>query len=302
MTKVAVTASVALSLLAAVPARAAFDLQGPTPRAVALGGAASAIIDDASAIFYNPAGIAGLAQSEIGFANNRIGNFDFLQHNLGWGATHLGRFGNLAGAVRYFRTESAGGEKLSTELTVSLAHGVMLMEDVHSSLAFGWAANFYSLDFGTSAGSYIPGTGSYEGGFDLGSDATVGFDVGVRASLESRTFVSAVLRNLNRPTLGETDKVELLETLVLGAAYEPYPDVLTTAEVEMRSGEAPTTVRAGMEYHIIEPLTLRAGVGSNPAHFSGGFKLQVAGFWLDYAYGDHPILPASHHFGVGVQF
>ena len=297
------TATVAISVLAASPAAAVFELQGPTPRGVALGGATSAIIDDASAIYYNPAGLASVRGTEFGFAHNRIGNFDFLQHNLAWGATELGSFGNLGGSVRVFTTESGDGDKLSTELSVSIAHGVMLMRDVHSSLAFGWAMHYHQLDFGASAGTYVPGTDTYVNGIDdLGSDGTVAFDVGVRASLESRVFASAVLRNLNRPHLGTTDRVELLESLALGAAYEPYPQVLTTAEVEVRSGEMPSILRAGVEYQVAQPFTIRLGVGSDPARFSGGFRVDVSHFALDYAFGDHPILPASHHIGVGVQF
>ncbi len=298
----AVFALLAGTVVATQPAHAVFELQGPTPRAMAIGGAGSALIDDASALYYNPAGLAALSSTNAAFSHNRIGNFDFLQHSLAYVGFSLGRLGSAATGVRTFATRSSEGERLASEFTISIAHGITIMEDVHSSLAVGWAAHLHQLDFGTSAGTYVPATESYVGGIDLGSASAVGFDVGVRANLEGRTFLSAVLRNLNRPTLGETDRVQLLEALTLGAAYEPYPDVITTGEVELRSGEAPSMLRAGMEYRIVEMLTLRVGVGSEPARFSGGARVAFGNFAFDYAFGDHPILPASHYLGVGVEF
>jgi len=301
-TAVALVIVATVATVAAGPARAAFDLEGPTPRAIAVGDAASALITDASALYYNPAALVELATPQVAFSHNRIGNFDFLSHNLAYGGISTGRFGGLAAGVRVFSTESGAGDNLSTELTVSVGQGITVLEDVHSSLAIGWTAHFHQLDFGTSAGTYVPATESYVGGIDLGSGATIGVDVGVRALLESRTALSAVLRNVNRPSLGDTDSVQLLEELVLGATYEPYPDVITTGEVEVASGEEPARLRAGVEYRIADPLTLRVGVGSEPARFSGGARIGFGHFVLDYAFGDHPILPASHFIGVGVEF
>lgn len=269
---------------------------------MAIGGAASALLDDASALYYNPAGLASLSSTNAAFSHNRIGNFDFLSHSLAYAGFPMGKFGSAAAGVRTFMTKSSQGERLSNEFTLSIAHGFTVMEDVHSSLAVGWAAHMHQLGFGTSAGTYVPATDSYVDRIDLGSASAVGFDVGVRANLEGRTFLSAVLRNLNRPTLGDTDRIQLLEALTLGAAYQPYPDVVTTGEVELRSGEAPSLLRAGMEYRIVEMLTLRVGVGSEPARFSGGARIAFGNFVFDYTFGDHPILPSSHYLGVGVEF
>ena len=55
-----------LACLVASPGKAGISTQVPIgPRAIALGGAYSALADDASAIFWNPAGLAGIGHQEI---------------------------------------------------------------------------------------------------------------------------------------------------------------------------------------------------------------------------------------------
>ena len=294
----------ALIASAVSPAHAAvFSLNGPSPQAVALGGSGVAVATDGTALWYNPAGLASVDTYQFGLSQNRMGNFSFLNYNLAHAAMDLGRWGSAAVALRTFSTQAAGsGEKLSTETTLSLAHGFTLLEDTHSRLDLGWTAHFYSLQFGTTAGTYAGEDAGYVGGIDLGSATAVGIDVGVRASLEDRTTVAAVLRNANRPSIGETDRVQMLERVLLAGSYAPYPGVLTTAEIELESGSEPARFRTGLEYAPLDELTLRVGTGSDPVNVTGGFLFKFRQLGFEYAFGSHPILPASHIFGLRAAF
>ena len=73
-----VAAALCLALLCAVPARAAFLDLGAGARATGMGNAFVAVDDDAYAIYYNPAGLALLEQSELAtsYTKNMIGLSD----------------------------------------------------------------------------------------------------------------------------------------------------------------------------------------------------------------------------------
>lgn len=65
-------AALALLLASAVPARAAFDDMGFGPRDAAMGGAFTAVHDDAAALAYNPASIGQLPAPQVAGAYRRL--------------------------------------------------------------------------------------------------------------------------------------------------------------------------------------------------------------------------------------
>ena len=299
--------AIAMGALAiTTPTRAAFDGIGPTARGAALGGCATALARDASGLYHNPALLTEAGEAiDVGFVHNRIGNLDFLSYNLAYVGTQIGDNLGVAAGLRSFGTDAPTGGRLSTEQTLSIAAGYTVMEDVHSNLSLGVTLHWLHMNLGTSAGTWSGGTGDdgeYVGGVELGSGSTFGIDIGIAAQLERRTTVAALLRNANRPSLGDRERVTLPETLVLAGAYEPYSRVVTTFEAEMESGRDPARFRAGLEYQPSDILVLRAGTGSNPVRMSAGFGLYVNRFTIDYAYGSHSVLPGNHIFGMGVEF
>ncbi len=287
-----IIAALAVALLlmpVAAGASGVFDNLILTPRARALGGAFVALSNDETAVFTNPAGLA--EQSTIGVYGSYVDLFGYPFFDLGSVSavvpTSYGTFG-IGGRV--FKVEYNDVE-LETEYTMSVSHGFSLMEDIHSSLAFGYTANLYGLSFDADSVS----------GEDLGSANAVGFDVGVLGTLRGRTRFGVFMKNINNPKLGETDVEDLPQWFTAGVAYSPYGGVQTSLELQKQDDE---DLRAcfGVESEVTDFLTVRAGLQNNPNRLSAGFGARWQMVRVDYSYTSHATLPGSHHFGLGVAF
>lgn len=286
-----IAAVVLASLLVPGVAGAAgvFDNLVLSPRARAMGGAFVALSDDETAVFTNPAALS--MQDEIGIYSSYVDlyGYDFL--TLGAGAVTVPTdYGTFAVGGRYLATEYEGTE-LEKEYSVTVGHGIMLMEDVHSSLAVGYGLNLFGLSFPTES----------IGGMDLGSANTFGLDVGVIGTLRGRTRFGFFAKNINNPKLGNPDAKDLPQWFSAGVAYSPYGGVQTCLELQKQTHE---DIRAsfGLEMEINDYLTLRGGIQNQPNRLSFGFGTGWKMVRLDYSYTSHETLPGSHVYGLGITF
>ena len=282
---------VAVQLALAGAARATiFADQEMSPRARALGGAYAGLSADATGIYYNPAGLADVEMVDLfgsiyqpfGYAFSRVSAYAMAVPTAEWGTI---AFGYNDFRVEYENTT------LSIERAFTFAHGFVLMEDLSSSLAFGYALNLYNLDYPTPSVS----------GIDLGSQSAFGLVVGFIARLHQRTTAGVFAKNLNNPEMGETDSTDLPQRISGGIAYQPYTGVITVAEVEKELGED-VQFHGGMEFRIAEPLCLRFGAQSKPNLFHVGAGLSYRNVKIDVTYTHHPVLDATLHTGLGVSF
>ena len=166
-----------------------------------------------------------------------------------------------------------------------------VMEDISSSLAFGYSLNLYNLDYPTASVT----------GLDLGSATTFGLDLGFRATLHERTTAGFFAKNVNNPQLGDPVASDLPQRLSGGLAYRPYDGVVTAIEIGKALGQD-LQVHGGIECEVAEQLVLRAGGQSNPDLFDVGAGIRVKGFGVDVTYTHHPVLDGTVHTGIGVRF
>jgi len=288
-TIIAVAAVAVLLMPSVASAEGVFDNLVLSPRARAMGGAFVAVSDDETAVFTNPAGLAD--QEVIGVYGSYVDLFGYSYLNLGsFAATMPTPKGTVGLGVRMFSVEHNGVD-LEKEYTISLGHGLMLMKDVHSSLAFGYTANLYGLSFEAESVS----------GDDLGSANAVGFDVGVMGTLRGRTSFGFFMKNINNPKMGDADTEDLPQWFTTGVAYSPYGGVTTSLELQKQDDE---DLRAcfGVESEVTDMITVRAGLQNNPNRVSAGFGAKWQSIRVDYSYTSHATLPGSHHFGLGYTF
>lgn len=282
-------ATVLLLVPCVAGAAGVFDNLILSPRARALGGAFVAISDDETAIFTNPAGLAG--QENMGFYASYVNLFGSPFLDIGSASAVLpsgmGTFG-LGGRVMSVEQD---GIDLTTEYVMTVGQGLMLMEDVHSSLAIGYSASLYGLSYEAPS----------VGGEDLGSANALGFDVGVLGTLRGRTSFGFFMKNLNNPKMGETETEDLPQWFTAGVAYSPYGGVTTSLELQKQDNE---DLRScfGVEAEVTDFLTARAGLQNDPSRVSVGFGARWEMVRVDYSYTSHPVLAGSHHFGAGVAF
>ena len=263
-----------------------FDDYEPSPRARAMGGTFYSTSDDANGIFYNPAGLS-LAENNLAVSYTKLFDNDFQVLNTVAFTMNLpknfGTFGLglLAMDVDYLNVN------LMSEKIYAVAHSFTLLKDVHSSIYFGYAANFYHLCINS-----------------FGNQTSFGLNLGAVAILHQRTRLGFAVSNLNNPKIGEDNQHSLPRKIGMGISYIPYEGVTTSLELKKTLSDrikSETEVHAGTEIEVLKYLILRFGVRNKPSSYSMGARFELFNVYIDYAYNTH-VLDATHHFGVGYKF
>ena len=280
----------AVLLLATLLQAGVFDSRYPSARATGMSDAYVAVANDVWASYYNPAGLAAVTSYQVATAVQRPFNQAFFTDAfLAASAPLPGKFGTVSVAFENYGV-SYKGQSLSSEITATVSHGFYLLKDMHTSLSFGYNLKYYHLSLGESTG-----------GIDLGSAGTFGLDAGLQASLYERTFVGVYVYNLNAPVLGADVKHDLPQRLVIGAAYRPVSNLITSLSFDKTVGFN-MEIHGGLEYLPVHWLALRVGASTEPNRFSAGFGINYNGIHLDYSFNNHPVLPETHKFGLTYEF
>jgi hypothetical protein len=276
---------IALVILSAacINLTAVFNDYEPSPRARALSGAFYSTSDDAFAVFYNPAGLIRSGKNIAMSYTHRYGSdFSILSSvAVSWdlpkkfGTVGLGL---MAHDVDYLDVN------LMSEKTYTLSHGIILMKDIHSEIAFGYSLNLYHLSIS---------------GF--GEQPSFGLNLGAIAVLHQRTRIGFAVNNINNPKLGEDNRHDLPQKMSIGIAYEPYQNITTIFELR-KSVDDDTEIHTGAEVTVFDILALRFGVRNNPASYSAGAGFQIYDIIVDYGFNTHSTLSGTHHIGLGYKF
>ena len=264
----------ALALAEGVGAFSAFK-SGLGARALAMGGAFVAVADDATAVIWNPAGLAQLDDTRISGMSTDL---------FGMGATHqfVGAMTNLAGfavglawersaiSSQAFDAQGNAGQAFTwTESAIigSFATSVMDMGLV------GVNVKYYMADSGL-------GVAASGFGFDLGLLFALGdmFTIGVNASDIGGSTVTWDTGTEN--TVSALYKAGLAMKLVEGALVM----ALDMDFNEAGMGDA----HIGIEFKVIDELALRGGMvlmdEFQSYYFTVGAGINVAGLYVDAAY------------------
>jgi hypothetical protein len=256
-----------------------------------MGGSGVAVANDVWASYYNPAGLAQLDRISVGTSYLRLFNVSFLSNFFGAVNYPLpGKYGSASFNFQYFGVNYKD-ENLSGEYTLSFSHGFYLLKDIHSSLSFGYSLKAYHWSLGESL----------EWG-DLGSATTLGIDVGLLASIYTRTFLGVYLLNINNPQIGAYSQHDLPQRVVVGLSYQPYDGVTTSLDFNRTIGRGEMQLWGGAEFNIFSSLDLRFGATTNPNRLSAGLGLYIAQFRVDYALLTHSELGETHQFGFIIEF
>jgi len=192
------------------------------------------------------------------------------------------KFGRIGFGLLSLDSEYLGVTLLS-EKNYVVSHGITLLHDIHSSLDFGYSLNMYHLKIDS-----------------FGSQSALGINVGLLATLHQRTRIGFTVYNLNNPAVGINNEHDLPQRMAMGISYEPYAEVITNFELK-KSIDGNTEIHAGSEVKVLDMLTLRLGLKTNPKSFSTGLRFDMYNILIDYAVNTHTI-GLTHHFGIGYKF
>lgn len=289
---------------------------GQGARAEGMGGAFSAIADEARAVYWNPAGLAQVTRKQIAFdhlefiekikTESLAGAYpvNALNGTLGVGITYV----NMGSIDRLDQNgNSVSGETKVDASAATLSWG----QAIGDRLALGAGVKSINQNLAGEKGSGFAA--------DLG---TIFFLIPDKLSL------GASILNLGPQLKTGTRNEDLPRTLQGGAALYVVPEQLTFSADVSKERDTSASLHLGAEYTYMKMFILRAGY-QDTKESKGGLSAGAGFVWkphsenankfspsksesfegdqaielrIDYAYVDYGDFDATHRFGVQIAF
>ncbi|MCE2415502.1 hypothetical protein J4G07_16045 [Candidatus Poribacteria bacterium] len=273
---------------------------GAGARSIGMGGAFTAIADDATATVWNPAGLGSAADLSLNFSTQQLDldrshNFIALTKalgsagSIGLAVTNAG----VSGIQQYDANERYGGTFDYSANAYSLSYGIGF-----GNFGIGLTGRMLADNFGAEGVESQSGFGGVDVGLmghalhiDVGEEKVPTFHYGLAAK-----YLGAAL--------GE-DTVPMV--ISVGAAYNLYVGNVVTFAADLEQemvnlDESAVSLRLGTEYTIVTykstALAIRGGIRASrdTQNLFGGFGVNIGGLQVDYAIQDGM---ASEINGVG---
>ena len=302
---------------------------GVGARALAMGGAGTALSDNAYASYWNPAGLGHLTRYEVSFMHSTLNGQDAYDYV---GYIHpLKNRGAIS--VSWLRV-GVDDIPITTLPVVSRPVGATNRPKVVGTfnstdnaflLASGWALpSFHGIDLhlgGTLKLLYMSGyrnTNAIGGGADIGFVATTNpekphqLTLGLQASDAFRT---KLYWNTPPPSADQTSHTETIPPhLKIGIATTHALRIFRSTLVFALDSYIKDGVElhGGAEWTLFDLLSLRVGFDERKGierirRLTAGVGLNLqfvtgAGAGLDYAFANHPALGGSHRMSLRIRF
>jgi hypothetical protein len=294
----------AVLLVAPAAARAAetasfLDI-GVGARGIGMGGAFTALADDSTAVYWNPAGLARLEKREVSGSHAELGlgtREDFVAY------AHPTARGTFAAAATYLSQAAIAGRDAAGRPT----------GDYQASDAAFTGSYAIKTDLADLGGSI-----KYVRSHIASSEAQgVAADAGARRAFDGlgpgKLVVGAALRNMGPGLKYENQRNDLPLRLAGGAAYSFASGRTIAVEAQSAPRGGGTDFGFGGELKFMEGALLRLGWSTKTAAPEGsgfdaargltvGLGVERAGFRFDYAAQAAGELGAAHRFTLAKRF
>ena len=253
-------------------------------RPLGMGGAYSAIANDANAIHYNPAGIVLLQRQEI---TSMYGDL----YGIGLKNSYVGYvfpFGDVqAFGVDWFHVGQGDNEISFRQDNYKLGYALRIP---WFNVSIGAVMKMLDMDITLDGTSYAKTRG-------------YGFDAGLIFSPFENLHCAVVGKDIGGTSVKhETDVTETIfkQQFRFGAAYSPWESFIVAADVDDRA-------HIGAEYWLRDMFALRGGIQKDlkkmdgydrPYIYSAGFGLRYRFMQFDYAYEADPDLLWVQRFSI----
>jgi hypothetical protein len=284
---------------------------GAGARSLAMGKAYVGLSNDASAVYWNPAGLTQLENKEL------TALYASLWEKTSYSFVSYAQ--PMVKGVKVYSSKGVEGKELVAEEKNQGTIGIALVN--LSSSGFN-KRDQYNEEQGTTGLSETTGIISYarplnselSGGINLkiakqqiDTYSAIGYGVDTGLLYKPKNIgpltVGLSIQNLVAPRMKlkyETDKFPL--DVRLGLAYRFMNDKLILAVDTDKTENRSLKMHYGIEYSPLNIFALRAGL--DETEITAGFGLSIKNFSLDYAFGyqdawkGHVDLGASHRFGM----
>ncbi|RKU14346.1 hypothetical protein C6502_00575 [Candidatus Poribacteria bacterium] len=245
---------------------------GSGARALGLGGAFTAVANDATSTIWNPAGLPAVKDLTVTLSStpmslDRKHSFIGLVKRVGKGGLGLSVI-------------NAGVDDIPSYDKNGVRTGSF--NQTSNAFAFSYGHHLGVVALGASARMYMDSFGDHSS-----TSGFAGADVGLLGGNRARTFNFGIAaRNLGS-AIGD-DTVPVI--IAGGLAYRVLHKHVATFSVDVQHeileiGESTTSLHLGTEYLIAKTFAIRGGsrLTEDRAQFFGGFGVNVGGLQLDYA-------------------
>lgn len=268
---------------------------GVGARALGMGGAYTALADDANALYWNPAGLSKLEKREFTASHAELlesTRLDFLAY------AHPTSRGTFAAGMTYLSHGKIDGRDSQGRPTAGF-------DASDTAVSAGYARKLDFAQVGASFKYIRSHIGSTEA-------QTVAADIGARRELGGLT-VGAALRNLGPGLKFQDQRNDLPLRLAAGATYKFVGGHAAAAELVNGPRGAGTNASFGGEYQAVKSFYLRTGYTTQTAITGGsgfdaargltmGLGLRNEKWSLDYAVLPSGELGRSHRFSLATRF
>lgn len=251
----------------------AYCQYNPGAKQISLSNSDVALSNDVFSIFNNPAGLSQMSWREVGlfyspapFGLTELANGFIAYHE----PTSIGSFG--LGGMSY-------GFELYREAKITLSYSY----NYSNKFFAGLTLNYHTLSIQ-----------------NYGDDGAFYFDVGGLAYLTDFLRFGFVIQNVNRASFGnEKDQIPVI--INTGFSFDLTDEASANFSIQKDIDLNPS-FQFGIDYDIIENLSLRTGFSNEPARYSVGIGINYSVVSLDYAIYTHNDLGITHQAGVILSF
>jgi hypothetical protein len=229
---------------------------------------ASVCYSDLWSAFNNQAGLASLKKITAGiYFENR---FNLSELGVKGFAIALpsGESGVFALSGTYF------GYSLYNEKKIGAAFSMQLGSKLKAGVQLDYLSTFIAEGYGTRT--------AFTG------------EAGILAEPLKNLLLGFHIYNPTQTKIADYADERIPVTMRMGAAYKFSEKVMVSIENE-KQVDADGMFKAGIDYHIADPLWLRGGISTNPSLNSFGFGLKFGQFMFDAAASFHEALGFTPH-------
>ncbi|MBV6420944.1 MAG: hypothetical protein DAHOPDDO_02211 [Ignavibacteriaceae bacterium] len=245
----------------------------PGARQISMANSDVALSNDVFSLFSNPAGLSQINWREVGI----------YYSPAPFGLTELSN-----GYIAYNEPFNFGSLSIG-----GMTYGFELYRE--SKVVLGYSYNYENILFaGISINYHNYSIQNY------GSTGVFYLNVGGLVYILDELRWGFYVDNLNKASVANLDD-QIPMVFVTGLSYDVIKDFSLNFALEKDIRFNPS-VKFGVEYDIIEYLSLRAGTSNEPSRFTAGVGINYSLFSLDYAFFTHQDLGLTHQAGIIISF
>jgi hypothetical protein len=245
----------------------------PGAKQIAMANSDVALSDDVFSLFNNPAGLAQISWRELGlyyspapFGLNELANgYIAYTEPLGFGSAGIG-------AMTY-------GFDLYRESRLLLSFSTLYLNKFFAGVSF----NYHIV--------------SIQG---YGNKSVFYLNAGCLGYLTDELRIGFYIQNINQASFTPHEN-QIPFVLNAGLSYNIYEILSLNFDVE-KDIRYNVSVKSGINYDLIDNLSLRLGFANEPSEFSCGIGIHFSYFNFDYSVFTHPDLGLTHQAGIIISF